>query len=230
MMTVYDTLGICKFSRHMFFIEGLPELVNAATGFTSSISSLLTVGERIYNIQRAFNAREGFTRKDDNLPERVFSEPIPKGKSEESVLNREEFEKMLDEYYGVYNARSFLGITKYPKSVAQSSLLITALVETWINMGDFKYRDLAEKTLKWLIGENEFKKDLQSPQGGFYKEIQKTDVTNELSLTTTALALTALINSLLIGIPEIRFIQPVLILTLIITLFMVMEKRLKSNS
>ncbi|MEM1588678.1 MAG: aldehyde ferredoxin oxidoreductase family protein [Candidatus Bathyarchaeia archaeon] len=98
-MTIYDILGICKFSRHMFFIEGLPELVAAVTGFNFSISSLVTIGERVYNIQRAFNAREGFTRKDDNLPERVFSEPIPKGKSKGSVLTREEFEKMLDEYY-----------------------------------------------------------------------------------------------------------------------------------
>lgn len=99
MMTVYDILGICKFSRHMFFIEGLPELVAAATGFKASISSLFTVGERVYNIQRAFNARVGLNRKDDSLPERVFSNPIPKGKSEGSVLSREEFEEMLNEYY-----------------------------------------------------------------------------------------------------------------------------------
>lgn len=98
-MTVYDILGICKFSRHMFFIEGLPELVVATTGFNTSISSLLTVGERVYNVQRAFNAREGFTRKNDTLPERVFSDPIPEGKSKGSVLTKEEFENMLNEYY-----------------------------------------------------------------------------------------------------------------------------------
>jgi aldehyde:ferredoxin oxidoreductase len=99
MMTIYDILGLCKFSRHMFFIEGLPELVSAVTGFNTSTSSLLTIGERVYNIQRAFNAREGLNRKDDSLPERVFLDPIPKGKSKGSVLTREEFEEMLNEYY-----------------------------------------------------------------------------------------------------------------------------------
>jgi hypothetical protein len=138
-------------------------------------------------------------------------------------------EKMLDEYYGVYNARSLLGIIKYPKSVSQSSLVINALIETWIDMGDLKYMNLADKILKWLTGENELKKDLQSFQGGFYKEIQKTQVTNELSLTTTALALSALINSILIGIPELHSIQPILILTLTITLF-IGKKKFKKRS
>ena len=142
---------------------------------------------------------------------------------------KEFIEKMIDEYYGVYNARSSLGIIKYPKSVASASLMINALVETWIDMGDLKYRDLASNLLKWLIGENEFKKDLQSFQGGFYTEIQKTQVSTQLSLTTTALALSALINCILIDISEIHFIQPILILTLIITLFM-KRKKLKINS
>ena len=103
--------------------------------------------------------------------------------------------------------------------------MINALVETWIDMGDLKYRDLAGKLLKWLIGENEFKKDLQSFQGGFYTEIQKTQVSTQLSLTTTALALSALINCILVDIFEIHFIQPILILTLlIITLFMKRKK------
>jgi len=124
MMTVYDILGICKFSRHMFFIEGLPELVTAVTGFNFSISSLLTVGERVYNVQRAFNVREGFTRKDDDLPERVFSDPIPKGKSKGCVLNREEFEKMLDEYYAA-RGWSINGVPTKAKLTALDLLDIT---------------------------------------------------------------------------------------------------------
>ena len=99
LMTVYDVVGICKFSRHMFYIEGFPELVNAVTGFNLSVSTLLTVGERVYNLQRAFNVREGFRRKDDGLPERILTEPIPEGKSKGSFVAREELEEMLDEYY-----------------------------------------------------------------------------------------------------------------------------------
>jgi hypothetical protein len=132
----------------------------------------------------------------------------------------EEFvEKMLDEYYGVYHSRGLLGIIKYPKGVPQTSLMVTALVETWIDMGDLKYRDLAEKMLNWIIGENEIKKDFQNVQGGFYEGIKKNQMLiNQLSLTTTALTLTALINCVLIGIPEISHIQPVLTLVLTATL------------
>ncbi|HID17215.1 TPA: aldehyde:ferredoxin oxidoreductase, partial [Candidatus Bathyarchaeota archaeon] len=72
---------------------------NAVTGFNLSVSTLLTVGERVYNLQRAFNVREGFRRKDDGLPERILTEPIPEGKSKGSFVAREELEEMLDEYY-----------------------------------------------------------------------------------------------------------------------------------
>ncbi|MGC8598595.1 MAG: aldehyde ferredoxin oxidoreductase family protein [Thermoplasmata archaeon] len=98
-MSVYDSLGICKFSRHMFFIEGLVDILNAYTEFNFSVSELLVAGERIYNVERAFNAREGFTRKDDYLPERVMKDPIPKGVSKGSLVRKEELESMLDEYY-----------------------------------------------------------------------------------------------------------------------------------
>ncbi|MEM3552481.1 MAG: hypothetical protein QXE15_02470 [Candidatus Bathyarchaeia archaeon] len=140
-------------------------------------------------------------------------------------------EKMLDEFYGIYNSRSLLRITNYPKSVVQASLMISALIETWIDMGDSKYRDLADKILKWLTGENEFKKDLQSPQGAFYKEIQKTKIVYQFNLSVTALALSALLNSILIGIPEINFIQPTLTLTLMLTIaILLIFNKLKCNS
>jgi aldehyde:ferredoxin oxidoreductase len=99
LMAVYDILGVCKFSRHMFYADALPEMVKAATGIDVDVTELLTVGERVYNIQRAFNAREGFGRKDDTLPYRVLTEPIPKGKSKGSYVKPKELEKMLDEYY-----------------------------------------------------------------------------------------------------------------------------------
>ncbi|MFQ5836935.1 MAG: aldehyde ferredoxin oxidoreductase family protein [Candidatus Bathyarchaeia archaeon] len=99
LMAVYDILGVCKFSRHMFYVEAFPEMVKAVTGMNMDVSELLMIGERVYNIQRAFNAREGFGRKDDTLPYRVLAEPIPKGKSKGSYVKPKELEKMLDEYY-----------------------------------------------------------------------------------------------------------------------------------
>ena len=99
LMQVYDATGICKFSRHMFFLEGIPELLKAVTGIQFHNSDLMIIGERIYNIARAFNVREGFSRKDDTLPWRITHEPIPKGKSAGSYVKPEELEHMLDEYY-----------------------------------------------------------------------------------------------------------------------------------
>ncbi len=99
LMQVYDAVGMCKFSRHMFFLEGFPELLKAVTGIEFSNSELMTIGERIYNLARAFNVREGFSRKDDTLPYRVTHDPIPKGKSAGAYVTEEELQSMLDEYY-----------------------------------------------------------------------------------------------------------------------------------
>ncbi|MGC8608753.1 MAG: aldehyde ferredoxin oxidoreductase family protein, partial [Thermoplasmata archaeon] len=99
LMTLYDTFGVCKFSRHMFFADGFRDLFKAYTGIDDEVSTLLTSGERIYNIEKAFNVREGFSRKDDSLPYRVTHDPIPKGASKGSYVTEEELQRMLDDYY-----------------------------------------------------------------------------------------------------------------------------------
>jgi aldehyde:ferredoxin oxidoreductase len=58
-------------------------------------------GERIWNLIRLFNVREGFSRKQDNLPERVFNDPLSSGIAKGKILPRADFEKMLDEYYAL---------------------------------------------------------------------------------------------------------------------------------
>jgi aldehyde:ferredoxin oxidoreductase len=99
LMAVYDILGICKFSRHIFFLEGLPEMVEAATGLELTGAELLAVGERLINLARAFNVREGLTRADDQVPPRVVRDPIPKGPSVGDRVSEEELHAMLDDYY-----------------------------------------------------------------------------------------------------------------------------------
>lgn len=64
-----------------------------------NVTDFFTVGERMCNLQRAFNIREDLNRKTDSLPARVFEEPIPKGASKSSRIKRSEFERMLDDYY-----------------------------------------------------------------------------------------------------------------------------------
>ena len=57
---------------------------------------MFKLGERIWNIERAFNIREGFSRKDDTFPERFLKEPLEDGPAKGQIF---EIEPLLDEYY-----------------------------------------------------------------------------------------------------------------------------------
>ncbi|NQE46190.1 Tungsten-containing aldehyde ferredoxin oxidoreductase [ANME-1 cluster archaeon GoMg2] len=89
-----DSLVVCKFA---FFGAGEEEYANilsAVTGEVYTSEDLMRVGERIWNVERLYNVREGFSREDDTLPDRFFDEQV-NGR----VIDREEFLKTLDEYY-----------------------------------------------------------------------------------------------------------------------------------
>lgn len=107
---VTDSLGICKFQTvfcavHAPKWEEFAKLVRLATGMEFSKADLMAIGERIYTIERMFNNREGFSRKDDMLPERYFKEPTPIGLpiAKNKKIEKEAFNKMLDEYYELHN-------------------------------------------------------------------------------------------------------------------------------
>lgn len=97
--TLYDMFGICKFSRAMYLLEGFSEIYSAITGQKITDGQLMLMGERVYNLQKTFNTREGLTRKDDHLPYRITHEEIPKGASKGAVIKESELNKMLDDYY-----------------------------------------------------------------------------------------------------------------------------------
>lgn len=71
------------------------------TGWKLTRNEYLETGERIHTLTRAFNVREGFSRKDDKLPPRQMNEPTPKGKAKgcKAFISEEDFEKCLDKYY-----------------------------------------------------------------------------------------------------------------------------------
>lgn len=93
-----DALGICRFMTRTTFLfaEQLAKLIPHVTRFEFSPEELAQIGERINNIERLFNVREGFSRKDDILPGRFLSEPLRDGPSKGSVVD---LDPMLDEYY-----------------------------------------------------------------------------------------------------------------------------------
>ena len=91
-----DSLVICKFTNMGVGEEYFARTLSTVTGIQFATGDLIRVGERVYNLERLYNNREGFTRADDTLPQRMLAEPIPAGPSQGWV---NKLEPMLDEYY-----------------------------------------------------------------------------------------------------------------------------------
>lgn len=79
--------------------QNTARLMEAVTGLKYAPEEIQRVGERINNLARAFNVREGFTREEDTLPERLMTEPLKEGTSKGHFISRDDLKQMLDEYY-----------------------------------------------------------------------------------------------------------------------------------
>jgi len=91
-----DSLILCVFSSFALNPEHYAELLSSAVGVPFSGERLIEVGERIYNLERLINIREGFSRKDDSLPSRFLKSPLVQGGSRGRVVA---LRRMLSEYY-----------------------------------------------------------------------------------------------------------------------------------
>ncbi|HOF03152.1 MAG TPA: aldehyde ferredoxin oxidoreductase family protein [Atribacterota bacterium] len=96
MMT--NLLGVCLFASITLAVKGhtWTELYNAATGRIKTFEEMMEAAERVINLERLFNEREGFDRKDEKLPIRLSTEPAPDGLGKGQVANEE---IMKDEFY-----------------------------------------------------------------------------------------------------------------------------------
>jgi aldehyde:ferredoxin oxidoreductase len=110
-MTVYsqyfysllDTLCLCMFCwgpGNLFKYRELEDLLLYTTGWECTLWELMKVGERRVNMMRQLNARRGFAREQDRLPERL-SEALPDGPAKGKHVDNEAFAKMLEQYYGL---------------------------------------------------------------------------------------------------------------------------------
>ncbi len=97
-VAVKDSGGICDFVSGAMSLDQYRAMLNYATGMNLSDQDLLIEGERIYNIERLFNTKAGFTRADDNLPDRLTKEGAPSGPGVGVTVN---LEPMLDDYYAL---------------------------------------------------------------------------------------------------------------------------------
>ncbi len=95
-VAVKDALGFCVLSSAGTSLQDLANLFSAATGIQYGEEELLLAGERICNLERLFNLREGLTREDDSLPRRILKEAI-KGKDDK--FHTVDLERLLNDYY-----------------------------------------------------------------------------------------------------------------------------------
>lgn len=114
-----DASGVCLFAAGTYGQNGLEPIITALTGHNYSPEEFQKTGERIYNLEKMFNYREGFTREDDVLPDRFYEEPLTLGKGKGSVLDRKEFDDLLTKYY---TDRGWDPITSRPTNEKLASL------------------------------------------------------------------------------------------------------------
>jgi aldehyde:ferredoxin oxidoreductase len=100
---VGDSLVLCRFIAARGIgtplNEDMVRLLNAVTGWNMGLRELETIGDRIYNLERLINVGRGVSRKDDVLPFRVMSEPIPEGPIKGRFCPPKDLDAMLDAYY-----------------------------------------------------------------------------------------------------------------------------------
>jgi aldehyde:ferredoxin oxidoreductase len=94
---LHEIMGVCKFPIYCgCTLEHYARLYSTATGWPTSDFDMLALGERVFNLQRCINVREGITRKDDMIPFGL-TQPATTGSAKGVAVTN--YEAMLDEYY-----------------------------------------------------------------------------------------------------------------------------------
>jgi aldehyde:ferredoxin oxidoreductase len=94
----FDSAGICIFTSFAWTLADVAPQVAAACGEEFTMDKLGEIGERIWNLERDFNNRAGFTSKDDTLPKRLLTEPAKSGPAK-GLVNK--LPEMLPQYYEI---------------------------------------------------------------------------------------------------------------------------------
>lgn len=103
---VLTSLGICEYRSRFFNWDKLAELYSLATGMATTANDMKSAGERIWNLFKIMNVREGFNRKDDRFPEK-WLEPLALGDGRRlpltdvggETITAGSLKKMLNDYY-----------------------------------------------------------------------------------------------------------------------------------
>jgi len=94
----FDAAGICIFTSFAWGLSDVQPQVAAACGEEFTLDRLNEIGERIWNMERDFNNKAGFSAKDDTLPKRLLTEPAKSGPAK-GLVNK--LPEMLPQYYEI---------------------------------------------------------------------------------------------------------------------------------
>jgi aldehyde:ferredoxin oxidoreductase len=101
--SMLDSLTLCQFvygpTWCLYGPNDTAKMVKAVTGWDVTVEELVELGHRRIALMRTFNARDGFTRKDDILPKKFYKPLTGIGVSAGVALTHGELESALDEYY-----------------------------------------------------------------------------------------------------------------------------------
>ncbi len=97
-MCIVDSIAICSTIRSGVPLEDQAQTYSAVTGIEVGSEDLNTIAERIINLERMYNVRLGFSRKNDTLPERFLKEPMPKGEAKGQTVD---LDTLLNDYYNI---------------------------------------------------------------------------------------------------------------------------------
>jgi len=92
----FDSAGICIFTSFAWGLADVAPQVAAACGPEFTLENMALIGERIWNLERDFNNRAGFTAADDTLPKRLLTEAAKTGPAKGLASKLPE---MLPQYY-----------------------------------------------------------------------------------------------------------------------------------
>jgi aldehyde:ferredoxin oxidoreductase len=101
MRAVIDSALVCTFASQVITEEWLVRLVQAVTGLDLAAVGIDACGARICGLERRLALRQGVSSRDDRLPDRILEEPLRGGSGEGTRIGRENFERMLAEYYAL---------------------------------------------------------------------------------------------------------------------------------
>ncbi len=93
-----DSSGSCLFATFGIGGAELASMLSALTGVDYSLDEFMKAGARIWNLERLWNLKVGYTTADDTLPSRILTEPIKTGPSKGRVNH---LDQMLPEYYAL---------------------------------------------------------------------------------------------------------------------------------